>query len=130
MKELRLSTEGVVIGSRSIREYKYQTVVFMERVYKCIIADRNHSFGRENLEPWTYNLLCYIDLLEQTKTYHFGEFERYEALVVAIKRSLETINSTDSNAYVKIVKKSCLRHWEELLTSITARYDLEYERID
>lgn len=126
-----MNTDGVVIGSRSIAEYKYQTIAFMERLYRCIVEDRDYSYlGYSNLSPWSSNLIFYIKKLEETKKYNFGECERCQSLVSAIRLNLEALTKTDSAEYKKSVKKICLVHWEELLKLATSRYNLEYKRID
>ena len=131
MKELKMNTDGVVIGSGSIEEMKYHTIAFMERVYFCIVEDRDYRLcGYSNLGPWTQNLLYYIKKLDEMKKYRFGYVERSEELISAIRCNLEALDVNDSEEHKKTVKNLCLNHWENLLKHLTSSYHLVYKRID
>jgi hypothetical protein len=133
MKELKVNTEGLVIGSATMAEYKYQTIAFMERVYLCIVEDRDYGLcGYSNLRPWTHNLCTYISSMEKLNPnkYQWENVEDLHHLVMAIRLNLESITKKSSKDYVREVKALCVSLWEDLLRRLTRIFHLEYERID
>ncbi len=52
MKKINIPTEGVVIGSSTIAEYKFQVLNFMNMLYDIAFNGAN----RDNINPWTNNL--------------------------------------------------------------------------
>lgn len=113
----------VVIGSRTVTEYKFQILNFMNLLRDVIEKDNNFSmFGHSNLDPWCNNLQFEIRRVkkeEGIKIWHYN-MDKIYSKINAIQVNLKTSSSTET-------KQICLKIWDELLTELTKVFDLKYE---
>lgn len=99
--------EGVVIGSRTIAEYKMQVLNFMNMLYDIAF----NGADRGNINPWTGNLKFEVKRLkwELNKLYSYpieGEID-----VMSNKIKDKTIKEED---------------WLRVLEILTEAFDLKY----
>ena len=66
MNKLKLDYEGVVIGSHTIEERRFQVLNFMNMLYDCITRDNDYSYGGySNIGTYKHNLLYELKELEK-----------------------------------------------------------------
>lgn len=111
----------VVIGSRTVTEYKFQVLNFMNLLRDVIEKDNDFSInGRSNLNPWSHNLKFEIGRLEKEdkiKIWHY-DMNKIYSKIDAIQVNLRTSPDT---------KNLCLQIWDDLLKELTKVFDLKYE---
>ena len=99
--------EGVVIGLRTIEEYKMQVLNFMNMLYDIAF----NGADRDNINPWTNNLKFEVKRLkwELNKLYSYpieGEID-----IMSNKIKDKTIKEED---------------WLRMLEILTEAFDLKY----
>jgi hypothetical protein len=105
--KINIPTEGVVIGSRTIAEYKMQVLNFMNMLYNIAF----NGADRDNINPWTNNLKFEVKRLkwELNKLYSYhieGEID-----IMSNKIKDKTIKEQD---------------WLGVLDILTEAFDLKY----
>ena len=114
---------NVVIGSRTVTEYKFQILNFMNLLRDVIKKDNDFSvFNHSNLDPWCYNLKYEIGRVEKEegiKIWHYN-MDKIYSKINAIKVNLRTNSSKET-------KQLCLKIWDDLLKELTKVFDLKYE---
>jgi len=105
--KINIPTEGVVIGSRTIAEYKMQVLNFMNMLYNIAF----NGADRDNINPWTNNLKFEVKSLkwELNKLYSYhieGEID-----IMSNKIKDKTIKEQD---------------WLGVLDILTEAFDLKY----
>jgi DNA-directed RNA polymerase subunit L len=113
---------NVVIGSRTVTEYKFQILNFMNLLRDVIENDNDFSsFSYSNLDPWCHNLQFEIGRVEKEeaiKIWHYNMNKIYSK-INAIQVNLRTNSSKET-------KHLCLKIWDELLKELTKVFDLKY----
>ena len=116
---------NVVIGSRTVTEYKFQILNFMNLLRDVIEKDNDFSmFGHSNLNPWCHNLQFEIGRVEKEegiKIWHYN-MDKIYSKINAIQTNLRTNSSKET-------KQLCLKIWDVLLVELTKVFDLKYEII-
>lgn len=114
---------NVVIGSRTVTEYKFQILNFMNLLRNVIENDNDFSmFSYSSLEPWCHNLKFEIGRVEKKegiKIWHYN-MDKIYSKINAIQTNLKTSSSKET-------KQLCLKIWNELLKELTNVFDLKYE---
>lgn len=114
---------NVVIGSRTVTEYKFQILNFMNLLRDVIEKDNDFSmFGHSNLDPWCHNLQYEIGRVEKEegiKIWHYN-MDKIYSKINAIQTNLRTSSSKET-------KQLCLKIWDDLLVELTKVFDLKYE---
>ena len=89
--------EGVVIGSRTIAEYKMQVLNFMNMLYDIAFNGAN----RENIKPWTSNLKFEVKRLksEFNKSYNSS----IEGEIDMMSKKIEN-NSIEEKDWLKVLE--------------------------
>lgn len=107
MRKINIPMEGVVIGSRTITEYKMQVLNFMNMLYDIAFNGAN----RDNINPWTNNLKFEVKRVkwELNKLYNLP-IER-EIDIMSEKIKDKTIKEED---------------WLRVLEILTEAFDLKY----
>ena len=113
---------NVVIGSRTVTEYKFQILNFMNLLRDVIEKDNDFSmFGHSNLDPWCHNLKFEIGRVEKEeciKIWHYN-MDKIYSKINAIQTNLRTSSSKET-------KQLCLKIWDDLLKELTKVFDLKY----
>lgn len=114
---------NVVIGSRTVTEYKFQILNFMNLLRNTIEQDNDFSmFSYSNLDPWCHNLKFEIGRVEKSediKIWHYN-MDKIYSKINAIQTNLKTSSSKET-------KQLCLKIWNDLLIELTKVFDLKYE---
>ena len=114
---------NVVIGSRTVTEFKFQILNFMNLLRDVIEKDNDFSmFGHSNLDPWCHNLKYEIGRVEKEegiKIWHYN-MDKIYSKINAIQVNLRTNSSKET-------KQLCLKIWDDLLKELTKVFDLKYE---
>ena len=107
MNKINIPTEGVVIGSRTIAEYKLQVLNFMNMLYNIAF----NGADRGNINPWTCNLKFEVKRLkwELNKLYSYPIEGEIDVMCTKIKD--KTIKEQD---------------WLRVLEILTEAFDLKY----
>ena len=122
MSILKPNYEGVVIGSRTLKEYKFQVVNFMNMLHDSI---SNHEDPTcMTVSVVTHNLKVFINDVEKAKGSALYSKERWFKLIDAIYVNMKHIDGSNESTIVKL----CSELWEELLKVMTMELQLEYER--
>ena len=97
MNKINIPIEGVVIGSRTIAEYKIQVLNFMNMLYNIAFNGAN----RENIKPWTSNLKFEVKRLksEFNKSYNYS----IEGEIDMISKKIEN-NSIEEKDWLKVLE--------------------------
>ena len=128
MNKLGLIYDGVVIGSHSIEERRFQVLNFMNMLYDCIIKDNDYSWwGYSNIGTYTSNLIYELTELEKFKPHKYNNLNKIYEKIRSIETILRLLNKNDSKNYKKNIKKHCVRIWEDILHDITRIYKLKYD---
>ena len=113
---------NVVIGSRTVTEYKFQILNFMNLRRNVIENDNDFSsFSYSNLDPWCHNLQFEIRRVEKEegiKIWHYN-MDKIYSKINAIQVNLRTNLSEGT-------KHLCLKIWDDLLKELTKVFDLKY----
>lgn len=113
----------VVIGSRTVTEYKFQILNFMNLLRNVIENDNDFSmFSYSSLDPWCHNLKFEIGRVEKNediKIWHYN-MDKIYSKINAMQTNLKTSSSKET-------KQLCLKIWNDLLTELTKAFDLKYE---
>ena len=113
---------NVVIGSRTVTEYKFQILNFMNLLRNVIENDNDFSsFSYSNLDPWCHNLQFEIRRVEKEegiKIWHYN-MDKIYSKINAIQVNLRTNLSEGT-------KHLCLKIWDDLLKELTKVFDLKY----
>ena len=116
---------NVVIGSRTVTEYKFQILNFMNLLRNTIEQDNDFlMFSYSNLDPWCHNLKFEIGRVEKNediKIWHYN-MDKIYSKINAIQTNLITNSSKET-------KQLCLKIWDVLLVELTKVFDLKYEII-
>jgi hypothetical protein len=107
MRKINIPTEGVVIGSRTIAEYKLQVLNFMNMLYDIAFNGAN----RENINPWTNNLKFEVKRLKWELNKLYGSPIEGEIDIMSNKIKDKTIKEKD---------------WLRVLEILTEAFDLKY----
>ena len=128
MNKLKLDYEGVVIGSHTIDECRFQVLNFMNLLYDCITRDNDYSYsGHSNIGAWKHNLLCELKELEKMDPHQYIDLDRLYNKIHSIETILRLLYKDDSKQYKKYIKAHCVRIWEDILCDITKIYKLKYK---
>lgn len=122
MTILKANSEGVVIGSRTLKEYKFQVINFMNMLHNNI--NKHDVPTCMTIGAVTDNLKCFINDVEKAKGSTLYSKEHYFKLIDAIHINVKHIDSNNK----KIVVRLCNQLWKELLDVLTRDLQLEYER--
>ena len=97
MNKINIPMEGVVIGSRTIAEYKMQVLNFMNMLYNIAFNGAN----RENIKPWTSNLKFEVKRLksEFNKSYNYS----IEGEIDMMSKKIEN-NSIEEKDWLKVLE--------------------------
>ena len=97
MNKINIPIEGVVIGSRTIAEYKIQVLNFMNMLYNIAFNGAN----RENIKPWTSNLKFEVKRLksEFNKSYNYS----IEGEIDMMSKKIEN-NSIEEKDWLKVLE--------------------------
>ena len=97
MNKINIPMEGVVIGSRTIAEYKIQVLNFMNMLYNIAFNGAN----RENIKPWTSNLKFEVKRLksEFNKSYNYS----IEGEIDMMSKKIEN-NSIEEKDWLKVLE--------------------------
>lgn len=113
---------NVVIGSRTVTEYKFQILNFMNLLRDVIENDNDFSpFSYSSLDPWCNNLkyeISRVETEEGIKIWHYN-MDKVYSKINAIQINLKTSSSKET-------KQLCLKIWDELLKELTKVFDLKY----
>ena len=127
MNKLKLDYEGVVIGSHTIDECRFQVLNFMNMLYDCITRDNNYSYsGHSNIGTWKHNLLNELKDLEKLDPHKYIDLDILYNKIHSIETILRMLNNNDPKQYKKHIKAHCIRIWEDILCDITKLYKLKY----
>ena len=107
MRKINIPMEGVVIGSRTIAEYKLQVLNFMNMLYDIAFNGAN----RDNINPWTNNLKFEVKRLKWELNKLYGSPIEGEIDIMSNKIKDKTIKEKD---------------WMRMLEILTEAFDLEY----
>lgn len=131
INKIEIPTDGVVIGSRTLAEYKFQVLNFMNLILHDCIKPLEHTSKKElanpigeirrNMSPWFGNLIFEIErvreqTIDNTKYHRNGEWGEYPLRVDNLKK---TILSGDL--------KQSQKDWLELLRFLGEKLNLDYE---
>lgn len=131
MNKLGLIYEGVVIGSHTIEERRFQVLNFMNMLYNCIIKDNDYSYsGYSNIGVYTSNLIYELTELEKLNPHKYINLDKIYEKIRSIETILRLLNKNDSKNYKKYIKEHCVRIWEDILHDITRIYKLKYKYND
>ena len=129
--KLGLIYEGVVIGSHTIDERRFQVLNFMNMLYNCIIKDNDYSYlGYSNIGVYTHNLIYELTELEKLDPHKYNNLNKIYEKIRSIETILRLLNKNDSKNYKKYIKDHCTRIWEDILHDITRIYKLKYKYND
>ena len=109
MNKINIPTDGVVIGSNTVAEHKFQVLNFMNMIYSCMVEKKF-----DNIRPWCSNLLYEIkclkyDLYSKVNWYGFD------------------VESHVNNMMHNILDgKNCKDEWNDLLKTLTVMFELKY----
>ena len=97
MNKINIPIEGVVIGSRTIAEYKIQVLNFMNMLYNIAFNGANI----ENIKPWTSNLKFEVKRLksEFNKSYNYS----IEGEIDMMSKKIEN-NSIEEKDWLKVLE--------------------------
>jgi len=116
-----LNYPNVVIGSRTVTEYKFQILNFMNLLRDVIENDNDFSmFDYSNLDPWCHNLKYEIGRVEKEEGIGHYNMDKIYSKINAIQVNLRTESSKET-------KQLCLKIWDNLLKELTKVFDLKYE---
>lgn len=107
MRKINVPMEGVVIGSRTITEYKMQVLNFMNMLYDIAFNGAN----RDNINPWTHNLKFEVKRLKWELNKLYGSPIEGEIDIMSNKIKDKTIKEQD---------------WLRMLEILTEAFDLKY----
>ena len=99
--------EGVVIGLRTIEEYKMQVLNFMNMLYDIAF----NGADRDNINPWTNNLKFEVKRLKWELNKLYGSPIEGEIDIMSNKIKDKTIKEED---------------WLRMLEILTEAFDLKY----
>lgn len=122
MTVLKANSEGVVIGSRTLKEYKFQVINFMNMLHDNI--NKYDVPTCMTIGAVTHNLKCFINDVEKAKGSTLYSKEHYFKLIDAIHVNMKHVNADNKKEVIKL----CDQLWEELLDVMTRDLQLEYER--
>ena len=109
MSKLRLNFEGVVIGSRTLTEYKFQVCNFMNMFWDNIVDPTARTCM--TVDVVSHNLQFEINRVgKETNTDVINEI----GLVEQIRHNINK-------------RSHCEGLWNDLLRSLTKKFDLKYE---
>ena len=127
MNKININSDGVVIGSRSIEEAKFQILNFMNMLYDCIIKDNDYSYnGYSNIGSNTHNLINELKIVEKFEPHQYIDLNKHYGKVKSIETILRLLYKEDSKEYKKYIKVHCIRIWNDLLKDFTKLYNLKY----
>lgn len=119
MGKIEINTENVVIGSRTLIEYKFQVLNFMNLIYDCIenLKKKPQDLKEINRskEPWFNNLTFEIQRVRDG----INDQTRWTEYLLLI----ESLGTTISNGDLKCARKK----WKELLSFLTENLELKKE---
>jgi hypothetical protein len=107
MRKINIPMEGVVIGSRTIAEYKMQVLNFMNMLYDIAF----NGADRGNINPWTNNLKFEVKRLKWELNKLYGSPIEGEIDIMSNKIKDKTIKEQD---------------WLRVLEILTEAFDLKY----
>ena len=111
---------NVVIGSRTVTEYKFQILNFMNLIKDSIEKDNDfHNLGYSNLAPWCDNLKYEIGRVAKDVKICNRDIGNIYSKLDNIQTKLRINNS-------KSTKQLCLNVWNDLLEKLTKVFDLKY----
>jgi hypothetical protein len=105
--KINISTEGVVIGSRTIAEYKMQVLNFMNMLYNIAF----NGADRDNINPWTNNLKFEVKRLK---------WELNKLYSLPIEKEIDIMSNKIKD---KTIKE---QDWFRVLEILTEAFDLKY----
>ena len=123
--KLKADYDGVVIGSGSLEEAKFQVINFMAMFRGCIEDDKDFSiYGSSNIHPWSHNLVYEVCNVRDKSPY---EIDR-DAIINVKSKVYDIVSrlSSSTKEDLKRVKHQCIKDWDCLLYELTKLLDLKY----
>ena len=107
MGKINIPMEGVVIGSRTITEYKMQVLNFMNMLYDIAF----NGADRGNINPWTNNLKFEVKRVK---------WELNKLYSLPIEKEIDIMSNKIKD---KTIKEE---DWLNVLEILTEAFDLKY----
>lgn len=121
MNKLIANTDNVVIGSRTLEEYKFQVINFMNMLYDNInYPDRDSCMTvdavADNLTFELKRLIKELKLDDLTNTTIWSKID-------AIRNDVKRMNDDNRSS----IQKACNKLWRDILKELTNEFNLEYK---
>lgn len=117
MDKINIDSSGVVIGSRTISEYKFQILNFLNLLWHEIgkVDDMEASIG--SADSWAHNLTVEINHIRKETNDSDSEFYgRIYSLIETLRYKIKNREN----------KRCCKDCWEKVLLILTDKFDLKY----
>lgn len=117
MDKINIDSDGVVIGSRTISEYKFQVLNFLNLLWHEIgkVDDMEASIG--SADSWAHNLTVEINhIRKETSDSDFEFYGRIYSLIETLRYKIKNKGN----------KRDLKERWKKILLILTDKFDLKY----
>lgn len=132
--KLMLNYDNVVIGSRTLEEYKFQIVNFMNMLYSNIhYSDDEEYFSTGNcmtISVVAHNLKCFIkdayNKSQEISIIKIGDICETVDIIYTRLKSVDDNKHKSDDIIVRQIKEECSLIWNILLKKLTETFNLKY----